>query len=581
MIALAGLFATSCLHNTEPLTVLDMSNVTVPVLEAAPAGVALASDGTPIALTFSAVDYGFQCGKTYTLYASATQDFAKTEKVDATISGTTATFTQTGLNTAILNLGGEPGVSFTIYYRLSAWATNDKNSAISSTLVNSNVISATYTPYNMLLLEKDVYGHIWVQGSYCDWKHANSQFLYNYAKDEKIYEGVVDFGTKASAGIKFTGADNWDAATGNWGCDDALGAEAGSFTLVNGSNTNITCYSKRFYHFTMDKSSLKVTKDWGADFVSIIGLNGDWNKDIDMSYNPDYVRFWADINVPAATSMKFRADHDWTINWGVGCKAGGDNIDVQPGNWRVYLDLNKKVITLSASMYGKEEPSSKPAAPAKPAAWSLIGTLNGTSWNADTDLSNTSGDIWMVRGVTVTASDEFKIRADHKWDTSVGGPEANSKSTIDPTNPYDVFKPTLGTAFATGDKNIQIGEAGKYDVTFDYANSKVLIAKHITAYSLIGEINGDSWTADVIMTKSGDVWTSPAVNITGGFKIRYDYSWDAANTYGAADGFVPTIGTAFTAVQPGANITVPASGNYKVSFNSSTKAVTITAVANP
>ena len=52
--------------------------------------------------------------------------------------------------------------------------------------------------------------------------------------------------------------------------------------------------------------------------------------------------------------------------------------------------------------------------------------------------------------------------------------------------------------------------------------------------------------------------------------------------YGAPEaGFVATIGTPFVAAQPGADIAVPEKGNYKVSFNSETKEVTINAVEFP
>lgn len=77
------------------------------------------------------------------------------------------------------------------------------------------------------------------------------------------------------------------------------------------------------------------------------------------------------------------------------------------------------------------------------------------------------------------------------------------------------------------------------------------------------------------MTQDGDVWTSPVVNITGGFKIRYDYSWEETNTYGVAEGTTVEIGKEFTVVQPGGNIKVPEAGDYKVIFNAKTLAVTI------
>ena len=123
--------------------------------------------------------------------------------------------------------------------------------------------------------------------------------------------------------------------------------------------------------------------------------------------------------------------------------------------------------------------------------------------------------------------------------------------------------------------------AGTYDVTFDYANKTVKIDSHVAAYSLIGEINGTSWDNDIVMTEKDGVWTSPVVEIAGKFKIRFDFSWADANVYGAAEGFTPTVGEPFTAVQPGSDIAVPEAGQYKVQFTPATKEVVISAVAYP
>ena len=144
-----------------------------------------------------------------------------------------------------------------------------------------------------------------------------------------------------------------------------------------------------------------------------------------------------------------------------------------------------------------------------------------------------------------------------------------------------MYKPELGVAFAAGDKNIHVGVAGTYDVTFDYANKTVKIDSHVAAYSLIGEINGTSWDNDIVMTEKDGVWTSPVVEIAGKFKIRFDFSWADANVYGAAEGFTPTVGEPFTAVQPGSDIAVPEAGQYKVQFTPATKEVVISAVAYP
>lgn len=581
IIAFAGILAASCSTDEDKL-VFDPSSSVAPTLGTL-AGTTLSSDGADLTFEFTQPKYNVDAGVLYALYASDSQDFGKQEKLAATIGGTTVTVKQSALNSVILNLGGEPGAEFTVYLRLDSWLANNKNMAVESSLARSGVLSATFVPYSQLILDKDIYDHVWVQGDYCGWSHDKSQFLYNYNKDGKTFTGVIDFGEKAANGIKFTGAASWDASTGNWGSEaQAEEAEAKSLKLVNGDGAqNITCYSKRFYAFSLDKNSLMLTKDWGANVIGIVGGFNDWGNsglpDTEMNYNADYVRFWADVDFTSDTEIKFRADGKWDYNWGKDC--GGDNLPVSAGKYRIYLDLNKKSVELSTSMYGKDEPSASGGEPEpepeKPAVWSLIGTIGGTNWDTDTDMTNTDDEVWIARSVALTANDEFKLRFGHDWADAVGGTEANSKSTIDPTNPYDVFKPVLGTVFATGGMNIQVGVEGTYDVTYDNAAKTILVENHKALFSLIGDINGSGWGKDFVMTQDGDVWTSPVVTIGGEFKIRYDFSWADSNTYGVAEGTTVEIGKEFTVVQPGGNIKVPEAGDYKVIFNAKTLAVTI------
>ena len=577
IIAFAGILAASCSTDEDKL-VFDPSSSVAPTLGTL-AGTTLSSDGADLTFEFTQPKYNVDAGVLYALYASDSQDFGKQEKLAATIGGTTVTVKQSALNSVILNLGGEPGAEFTVYLRLDSWLATNKNTAVESSLARSGVLSATFVPYSQLILDKDIYDHVWVMGDYSGWSHDKAQLLYNYSKDGNIFTGVVDFEDKAASGIKFTGAASWDEATGNWGTanpDDA--SEAASVTLLNGSNDNIMCYAKRFYKFTLDKKALVLTKEWGADKIGIVGTINNWAApDVEMTFNKDYLRFWVDLEVTGDQEIKFRADEDWVYNWGADAKSGGDNIKVGTGKYRVYLDLNKGTVELNEKMFGKDEPSASGGEPEpeKPAVWSLIGTIGGTNWDTDTDMTNTDDEVWIARSVALTANDEFKLRFGHDWADAVGGTEANSKSTIDPTNPYDVFKPVLGTVFATGGMNIQVGVEGTYDVTYDNAAKTILVENHKALFSLIGDINGSGWGKDFVMTQDGDVWTSPVVTIGGEFKIRYDFSWADSNTYGVAEGTTVEIGKEFTVVQPGGNIKVPEAGDYKVIFNAKTLAVTI------
>ena len=314
----------------------------------------------------------------------------------------------------------------------------------------------------------------------------------------------------------------------------------------------------------------------GADTWGIIGpAVSDWSTDVDLEKISDDPEIWAAMGVPfQADKFKFRGNDEWgDYDLGGGeyaldtpivmSKGGGDMKMDEAGSYDVFLYPTYGVAYLRT---GSGE---GPTPPSKPAVWSLIGTIGGTNWDTDYDLANTTGDIWIIRNVAIGADDLFKIRADHDWGKNVGGP-----------GDADEYVPEIGVAFEAGEKNIKIGVAGNYDVTFDFAANTILIETHVAVYSLIGSVNGSTWNVDVVMTENEGVWTSPVVAIAGAFKIRYDYSWDDANTYGAEAGFVPTVGEPFTAVQPGSDIQV-AEGNYKVQFTPATKEVLITAVNYP
>lgn len=591
-ILAAGLLAAGCVDQRDTLVCFDPDKVIAPELSDAQS-TTLSDGGSDVVLSFESADFGIQSAVRYTLYASATSDFEKADVIAATIGNKTATLTQKSLNSFILNLGGSPEQEFTLYFRLHASMSNDQNTPVPGTEVTSNVAKGVFIPYSMLVSDKDTYGYIYVIGDYCSWGHADPklQNLFNYSKDGNTYSGVVDFGGKAANGFKLTGGPDWDH--GNWGIDGkatAPGSEATTVSLIDdGGSGNITCYSKRFYLFSFDKSNLTLTRQYGFDQMGLIGFNGDWDNDIVMEYNPGYSRFYVDVEATGATEFKFRLDGGWDINWGDngdGPALGGKNIPLSAGNYRIYFNLNKLEYEISASMYGQPEPGLPEVAPepVKPSIWSLAGSFNGWSpTDESTNLTNLSGDTWVLRNYEFQAGAEFKIVADHDWaNENYGGPEANSSSTLDPGNVYPVYAPEMGVKFELGGTNIQIPEAGKYDITFDYASKTMVVSKHVSGFSLIGMINGDSWTTDVMMTQDGDIWTSPVVTISGGFKIRYDFSWDDANTYGAPSAdFVATAGTPFTAVQPGSDIKLAEAGDYKVIFNAATKEVTINAVAFP
>ena len=584
MSLLAAAAFSSCVE--ENLAVFNPDETQAQVLGEI-AGVALAADGEDLTATYDPAAFSVTSPVAYNFYL-APAGSEEGVKLASTIADGTITFKQKDLNSAILNLGATADAAFSLDFWLVGYLCNDKGAAIAGSEIKSNVVNASFTPYSADLDDVDVYEHIWIIGSGASvggWDHGKVyQYLYNYNKDGNTFEGLIDYGEDAASGWKLTGIAGWDDSC-NWGSEaQAEDAEATSIVLVSsGASKDIKCYSKRFYKWSFDKTSLTLKMVYGFNNVGLVGdfPGSTWNPadpDLKMEYNAYKHRFYIDYTFENETQMKFTCDDDWTLNWGNGCAAGGDNILAPAGSYRIYLDLNAMEYKFDANMFGKEEPGLPAGGGEEPApAWSIIGTVNGTSWDTDFDLTEKESGVWTYSGLTLTETDEFKLRKDHAWTESVGGPEANATSTIDATNPYDVYKPVLGTAFATGGMNIAVQVAGTYDVVYDTNAGTITVSEHVSGWSLIGVINEDtSWSVDVDMVEtSPGLWVSPVVTINGEFKIRFNKDWDVNR-----GGKLQSLDLPFAVENNGDNITVPTPGEkYVVTYYAAAEAVVIQSVS--
>lgn len=316
-------------------------------------------------LNFTPTDFGVEVARSYTAYVDlAGSSFANRQAI-GTLNGTVGdeplsmVIGTADFNGAVLGLGaafGEP-VDVEIYVVASIMG---ESSVVAGTEVASNPIATTVTPYDMA----KVYPKVYVIGDYCGWDHSQTLFLYSYAEDEENYVGVIDFGEGYETnGFKLTGDANWD--NGNWGSGSMTSTdpEAPSITLWDdGGSGNITNYSTyRYYSFHFVKSSLTLNMNKGFNQVGIAGDLTGWadGADIVMTQMRSDQRFYADVEFSAAGGFKFRLDGLWDTNWGGTVDAplsqGGDNISIEAGNYRIYLDLNdwdNPTAVISAEDYG-------------------------------------------------------------------------------------------------------------------------------------------------------------------------------------------------------------------------------------
>ena len=307
---------------------------------------------------------------------------------------------------------------------------------------------------------------------------------------------------------------------------------------------------------------------WG-----VVGTINDWSAPDHVMYETEDGKFvFEDLELKAADKIKIRLNENWDVNRGGVFANLGEAFEVTQGGADITTGRDAKVtvtydpaaetMTFTGEYQGD--------APAEPDVWSLIGTLNGTEWNTDFDLKNTSGDIWKIENVTLGAADLFKIRKNHDWGTSVGGPEGNEEET--PGSEQKVYKPELGKAFQTGAFNIRVGVDGKYDITFDAAANTILI-EQVPEYPaqlyMIGEEFGNwDWKSDGVVEMTPVIhkpeWTANApgqfytvryFHAGKGFKFCAKREWGTDFWgLGSNDGFT----------EAGGNCTVAEDGFYLV-----------------
>lgn len=320
----------------------------------------------------------------------------------------------------------------------------------------------------------------------------------------------------------------------------------------------------------------------GAETWGVIGpAVSDWSTDVDLEKISDDPEIWCAKGMPfQEDKFKFRGNDTWgDYDLGGGVFAveepivmtkGGGDMTAVPGNYDVYLYPTYGVA------YLKPAGGDTPPPPEKPKAWSLIGTLEDSGWGTDYDLENVTGNTWVIKNVFVREKDEFKIRADHAWTKSFGGPEENAESTYEEGNVYGVYQPVIGETFTAGGTNIRIGVEGHYNITLNYGNteSTILIEEYKEfpdhVYMIGQDFGGWDWNSDGVVElvpvvhqpawgaeAEGQFWTVKYFKAGSdhGFKFCSQKAW-SGDFWGLDenDGFV----------EAGGNCTVETDGFYLV-----------------
>ena len=325
LLAVVGLtLFTSCKDDNDSNPVLGKPTTFVlnaPAYSTVPVDLA---SSTEIPFTWSSPDYGFPVEAEFQLEASIDGNFTvSVEEADADESGETIpnyvalpTIFTGGqgaipcgtLAVALNKMGnwaeGETPATQTMVVRASA-----KTKNTGATPIYSNTVTIIVVPSNEPApAQYPLY--IYEIGNESGWSTAHE--LCSPAQDG-IYQGFYWL----DGGFKFKpNADNWD---GDWGQDPA--GAYGSLVVDGEEDCNDPGKSfpdqaqpAGFYQVNVDL----IEMTWNIvpiTSISIIGGFNDWAGDVEMTYNVDE-GCWECTTSEVEGEYKFRANHDWAINWG-------------------------------------------------------------------------------------------------------------------------------------------------------------------------------------------------------------------------------------------------------------------------
>ena len=312
--------------------------------------------------------------------------------------------------------------------------------------------------------------------------------------------------------------DDWN---GDW---EKVSGDATSGTLTTDGGPNMDGVEAGFYFVQVDLKEMtyKVTP---VTSISIIGNGGDWNTDIEMSYNEN-LKCWEARTALAGGTFKFRANHDWAINWGGAfdnlTQGGADLSLATAGDYIVRLYLSSEAPAHCTVEVDNGFPDF------------IYEIGNESGWNTGHALCGNGQGLF--RGFYYLNGEyKFKPNADN-WD---GDYERLSGDDYE------------GALTPDGSGNVGNVEAGLYLIDVDLA----AMSYKLTALT-IGIIgNGGDWANDIEMTYNTDAGCMEVTTelAAGEFKFRANHDW-AINWGGSFENLT----------QDGANLSIAEAGTYKV-----------------
>lgn len=290
------------------------------------------ADDVLFTIEWSRADFGYQAGIQYEIQLGATGDnFGNVSRLGTTYE-TSYELLVSQMNSTLRFRGFQAEEEAHVQIRVVAKLDGARDQE-----VHSEPISLYVTPYDVVIVfpelevpgnyqEASNYGSNWAPGD------ENIARLFSF-DDDDTYEGHVYIAENGSE-FKFTQGGSWDV---NWGDDGADGTLQTDGANIEGD--------AGYYRITVDLNELTyevIPTEWG-----IVGdaTPGGWDEDTVMEYDPDE-HIWSITTDLAEGEMKFRANNDWSLNYGdnegnLMLDWDGANIPVEEaGNYTITFDLN-------------------------------------------------------------------------------------------------------------------------------------------------------------------------------------------------------------------------------------------------
>jgi hypothetical protein len=311
---------------------------TAPTLAATNTTLVLSSDkATTEAVGFSwnRANYSYNAAVQYTLQLSKEGDnFAAPKEfaIDAAVSS--QKFNVADFNNALALMGYSAGTASGLEVRVKTELSPGVNT------LYSNVVKLTVTTYPIII----VYPSLYVPGAYQGWAPATSSKIAS-VKDDKVYEGYVDFTNATDFAFKYTADTEWKVQYG-WASSTNTDIYSGG-TFAEGASGNLFVPAKGYYLLKGNVNN----NTWSATKTTF-GLVGDgtpggWDIDTEMAFNSATQEWRVTANLIGGKKIKFRANHAWDINYGGNTPANGflklngaDIIVPADGSYTIVLNLS-------------------------------------------------------------------------------------------------------------------------------------------------------------------------------------------------------------------------------------------------